>query len=260
MDGNNLGFAGGNNLALKHVATEYVALLNPDAFPESAWLETLIAAAEANPVVAAFGSCQMVHSSEDVIDGLGDVYHCSGLVWRDRHGKRLAATQLQPKEIFSACACAALYRTSAICEVGGFDENFFCYVEDIDLGFRLRLAGFKCLLVTDAVVEHIGAVTTGGQHSDFAVYNGHRNLVWAYVKNMPGWLFWLFLPLHFLINMVAIIRFSLSGQTKVILRAKWDAILGLPKMWRARHAIQASRKASILQLLRVLDKRFWLGR
>jgi hypothetical protein len=64
-------------------------------------------------------------------------------------------------------------------ETGGFDEDYFCYVEDVDLGFRLRLAGFRCLYVQQSVAHQSGLCTTGGQHSDFALYHGHRNLVWT---------------------------------------------------------------------------------
>jgi GT2 family glycosyltransferase len=137
-------------------------------------------------------------------------------------------------------------------EVGGFDEDYFCYVEDVDLGFRLRLTGHKAMYVPDAVVYHVGSGTTGGQHSDFAVYHGHRNVVWTFVKNMPGVLFWLMLPLHVLMNLVSILWFALQGRGGVILRAKRDALLGLPTMWRKRQCIQKTRVASIGEIWRQL--------
>jgi GT2 family glycosyltransferase len=142
--------------------------------------------------------------------------------------------------------------------VGGFDEDFFCYFEDVDLGFRLRLAGHRCLLVPGAVAYHVGYATTERRHSDFAVYHGHRNLVWTYVKNMPGVLFWLLLPLHIALNLVTIIWFSLKGQGGVILKAKWDALCGISifHIWKKRHNIQRSRIASIGEIWKVLDKSF----
>jgi len=253
--GRNFGFAGGNNRALLECDTEYVALLNPDAFPEPDWLEKLLAVAEAHPDVAAFGSRQMVHGSENAVDGMGDVYHVSGLVWRAGHGEMLRDSGAAPREVFSPCAGAALYRRDALVDIGGFDEDYFCYVEDVDLGFRLRLAGYRAMYGPDAVVHHIGSATTGGLHSDFSVYHGHRNLVWAFVKNMPGVLFWLLLPLHVVLNLVSILWFALRGQGAVILRAKRDALLGLPKMWRKRQQIQKARVATVRDIWRVLDKR-----
>lgn len=255
--GRNFGFAGGNNRAFSELNTEYVALLNPDAFPEHDWLEKLLAVAEAHPEVAAFGSRQMVHGLENIVDGMGDVYHHSGLVWRAGHGEILSDSDVAPREIFSPCAGAALYRLTALTEVGGFDEDFFCYVEDVDLGFRMRLAGYRAMYVPDAVVHHVGSATTGGQHSCFSVYHGHRNLVWAFVKNMPGVLFWLLLPLHVALNFVSILWFALRGQGSVIVRAKRDALLGLPKMWRKRQLIQKARVASVRDIWRVLDKRLF---
>lgn len=251
----NLGFAAGNNRALAECDTEFVALLNPDAFPEPDWLKHLLAAAHARPDVAAFGSRQLCQDRPEVLDGIGDSCHVSGLVWRERHGVRQQAGDLVAQEIFSACAAAALYRRQVLVDVGGFDEDYFCYVEDVDLGFRLRLAGHKAMYVPDAVVNHVGSATTGGQHSDFSVYHGHRNLVWTFVKNMPGALFWLLLPLHLMMNVFAVIWFMARGQSRVIVRAKWDAIKGMPKVWAERQKIQARRVAKVKDIWRVLDKR-----
>ena len=163
------------------------------------------------------------------------------------------------REVFSPCAAAAMYRRDVFLSAGSFDEDFFCYLEDIDLGFRLRLEGHRCLLVPSAVVAHVGSVTSGGKQSDFAVYHGHRNLVWTYVKNMPGWLFWVCLPLHLAMNFVTVLMYTWQGKGRVILRAKRDALLGLPKMWQKRREIQKHRIVSISDIWRMLDKRFFFG-
>ncbi|ARO86366.1 glycosyltransferase [Nitrosospira lacus] len=251
----NTGFASANNIAIDRCCDfKYLALLNPDAFPEPDWLEQLLTAANAYPEVAAFGSRQLRHDNPNILDGIGDCYHISGRVWRERRGEQQRQDDLVDREIFSPCAAADLYRRQILVDVGGFDEDFFCYLEDVDLGFRLRLAGHKARYVPGAVVHHIGSATTGGQHSDFSVYYGHRNLVWTFIKNMPGVLFWILLPLHVLLNFVTIIYFISRGQGKVIWKAKQDAIKGIPKMWRKRHSIQIGRRASIIDIWRVLDK------
>jgi GT2 family glycosyltransferase len=252
--GANLGFAAANNRALLECDSEFVVLLNPDAFPEPDWLKNLVSAANTYPDYAAFGSRQLNAATPEILDGTGDVYHISGKVWRSGIGKQQKESDLIAREIFTPCAAAALYRRQALIDVGGFDEDFFCYMEDVDLGFRLRLAGHKVMYVPEAVVHHIGSATTGGSRSDFSVYHGHRNLVWCFVKNMPGFLFWLLLPAHLLLNMVSIIWFVMRGQGRVIFRAKRDALLGLPKMWQKRKLIQASRLASIPDIWRILDK------
>ncbi len=249
----NLGFAAANNRAITLAPdADWIALLNPDAFPEPDWLENLLKAAHENPDHAMFASRQMMESEAQLLDGDGDAYHISGMVWRIGHGQ--GATNDEPREVFSPCAAAALYRRDALVEAGGFDEDFFCYVEDVDLGFRLRLAGHRCLLVPDAVVYHIGSATTGGQRSDFSVYHGHRNMVWCYVKNMPGILFWACMPLHLAANAATVVIYALRGQGRVILKAKFDALSGMPGMWLKRRSIQKSRKASAAEIWRALDK------
>ena len=124
--------------------------------------------------------------------------------------------------------------------------------------FRSRLAGFRCLDAPQSVAHHVVLIKKGGQHSAFSMYHGHRNLVWTFVKNMPGFLFWLLLPLHVAMNLVSIIWFTLHGQGGVILRAKRDALLGLPNMWRKRQHGQKNRIASIGEIWRQLDKRMFL--
>jgi len=253
----NVGFAAGNNAALSLCDTDFVVLLNPDAFPEPDWLEHLLNAATTNPDYSMFGSLQVCYEKPKILDGIGDSYFISGRVLRKLHGVPLKADKLESVEIFSPCAAAALYRRQALAEVDGFDDDYFCYVEDIDLGFRLRLAGHKAMFVPDAVVRHMGSAVTGGQHSDFSVYHGHRNLVWTYVKNMPGILFWLLLPLHLLLNVVTLMWFFFHGQAAVILQSKMDAIKGLPIMWTKRHQIQIARKTTVINIWRALDKRLF---
>lgn len=251
----NLGFAAANNQAMKLLNDfEWVALLNPDAFPEPDWLENLINAAINNPDYVMFASRQLMDRNKSLLDGDGDVYNISGLAWRKSYGKRKDEAASELREIFSPCAAAALYRRDMFLSIGGFDEDFFCYMEDIDLGFRLRLIGHRCMLVPSAVVYHIGSTISGGRHSDFALYHGHRNLVWTFIKDMPGILFWLLLPLHIFLNLVSIIWFMLQGRGRVILRAKRDALFGLPNMWKKRMYIQKTRTVSSYELLRRFDK------
>jgi GT2 family glycosyltransferase len=251
--GSNLGFAGGVNHALqKSNLGQLVALLNPDAFPDVSWLDNLVNAARSFPGYAAFGSKMYSDEARRYLDGVGDAYHVSGLPWRKGHGSQDSAQYDQPMEIFAPCAAAALYRMDALKAVGLLDEEFFLYAEDIDLGFRLRLAGFSAVYVPSASVVHVGSAFVG-KHSEFQTYYGHRNLVWVYIKNMPGVLFWIFLPAHIALNFVTILWFAFHGHAQVILRSKLDALYGIPHYWRKRQRIQANRKVSILSLLRQLS-------
>src|SRR5207248_6916636 len=104
----NLGFAGGNNYGVKAAeGYKWIALLNPDAFPEPNWLETLLAATYEQPQFTFFGSRLVDAASGDRLDGTGDVYHVSGLAWRRDHGKRVQDGEPGPGEVFSPCAAAA---------------------------------------------------------------------------------------------------------------------------------------------------------
>jgi GT2 family glycosyltransferase len=255
--GENAGFARANNLAIElaSVGNDLISLINPDAFADSQWMEELLFAAQNRPEFDVFASKLIKARDTAVLDGVGDAYHVSGLVWRKAHGLPVQASGVSVSEVFSPCAAAAMYRRQALVDIGGFDEDFFCYVEDVDLGFRLRLKGHRAVYVCEAVAYHVGSDSSGGQHSDFAVYHGHRNLVWTFVKDMPGFLFWLLLPLHVLLNLASILWFVVHGRGHVIWRAKLDAVLGLPKMWAKRQRIQKARTASIAEIWRQLDKR-----
>ena len=252
----NIGFAAANNHAARLVSKEcnWLALLNPDAFAAQDWLERLIAAANAYPEYAFFGSRLIQYDHSDILDGEGDMMHISGWAWRKNRGMTATRNAMKPTEIFSPCAAAALYRRDVWEAAGGFDENYFCYFEDVDLGFRLRLAGHRCLIIPNAAAYHVGSVATGGRHSDFAIYHGHRNLVWTYIKNMPGTLLGPLLPLHVLLNFATVVWFILRGKGRVILRAKYDALCGIPSMWKKRRDIQKKRQVSAGEIWRVLNK------
>jgi GT2 family glycosyltransferase len=255
----NIGFAAANNHAA-HLANDcqWLALLNPDAYAAPNWLENTMAATHQNPTFSVFGARLLRSDDPSRLDGIGDTYHACGLAWREGHGQMASTGSNETNEVFSACAAAAVYRREDFMSVGGFDDDYLCYFEDVDLGFRLRLFGHRCLLVPDAVVYHVGAAATGGQNSDFAVYHGHRNLVWTYVKNMPGAIFWPLLPLHIGLNLITIAWFVLRGQGAVILRAKRDALRGIPRMWRKRCEIRKHRVVSGGEIWKALDKRFFI--
>ena len=145
-----------------------------------------------------------------------------------------------------------MYPREVFLEVGGFDEDFFSYFEDVDLGFRLQLCGYRSLYVPQAVVHHIGS-STFGQRSDFAFYHSHRNLIWTYVKNMPANMFWLHLPEHILANLVYLFYYALRGRGKVLLKAKYDGIKGLSSARKKRDKIQKKRKVSSADVSKVME-------
>ncbi|HVE63926.1 MAG TPA: glycosyltransferase family 2 protein [Mycobacteriales bacterium] len=160
--GANLGFAGGNNVALRLIDTDFVALLNNDAVPEPGWLAALVTVADTHPEVAAVtgkvlldgpaGSAGVVNSAGGWVDALG---HGRDRGFRQPDDGRWDA----PAEVFYAPATACLYRTAAVHRVGLLDDDFFLYYEDVDLSWRLRLAGWAVRYTPDAVVRHAHSAT-----------------------------------------------------------------------------------------------------
>lgn len=247
----NLGFAGGNNLGARFANGRYLILLNSDAFPEPDWLENIQAGIERYPGCF-FASKQLMANSPGRLDGEGDVYHISGLAWRRSYNLPEADSRIIEGEVFSSCGAAAIYPKDAFDLVGGFDPDFFTYIEDIDLGFRLRLAGYRCIYLPSAVVHHVGTASTG-LRSKFSTYYVHRNLVWTFFKNMPAFLLVLLTPLHLAANFGLIILSLIKGQGSVLFKAIVDGFKTLGPILRKRKDIQRNRKVSNLDLLSVMD-------
>jgi N-acetylglucosaminyl-diphospho-decaprenol L-rhamnosyltransferase len=243
----NIGFAAANNRAIASVQSPWIAALNPDAFAEADWLEQLMAATRRYPDAAAFGSLQIEDRRPERLDGVGDVYHVSGLYWRGGFGQPIAGRCLEG-EIPSPCAAAALYHREALLAVGGFDEDFFCYGEDVDLGLRLRLAGHLSIQLANAVVRHVGGGSGGGRGT-LARYYGVRNRLWVFVKDMPPALFWPMLPVHLLASLATAIPAASKGELGAFARGLRDGLRGLPAAFGKRRRVQSARLGSLLPAL-----------
>ncbi len=230
----NIGFAAGNNAAADDADTPYLVFLNPDAFPEPGWLAALVTAAERFPHAVAIGSTQIRAGHPDVFDGTGDVLHASGLAYRSNYGKKRRAVP-PLSDTFAACAAAMLVRQEAFEAVGGFDESYFAYFEDVDLCFRLRLAGGVVLQSPDAVVAHVGG-GAGNERSGFADFHGARNRMRTFVKCMPAALLWPLLPVHLVANAIAC---TFALRRGVDAWSGYVAALGeFGAMWRARRSVK----------------------
>jgi len=255
--GSNTGFAFANNRAAEVARSPRIALLNSDAFPAPDWLERLLHAAETRPEFSFFGSHQYLFEPPEhlkgkgqVLDGTGDMLARNGLAWRRDHMVPANLAVRVSDEVFGACAAAALYDKEAFDEVGGFEESYFCYFEDVDLSFRLRLAGYRCLHVADAVVHHVGSASAG-MTSEFQIYHGYRNLIWSFCKNMPSDLLLRNLPAFLLLLLRILITDGMHGRRTTLLRAYRDAILGLPAvLFERRPAVQRLRRVPSAEIAR----------
>jgi len=243
----NLGFAAGNNRLAQGVAQDWILLLNPDAFPEPDLIEQLVAATRRHPDVALFGCTQTAYGAPGVIDGVGDVYHFTGLPYRGGYGQRIAPPP--EGEVFGPCGAAALIRREVFEALGGFDEDYFCYVEDVDLAYRARLLGHICIQLPGARVAHIGYASSG-RRSEFATYHGARNRFWTFFKNTPAPLLALLAPVHLGVTLLLWLLAARFGQFTLFGKALRDARAAWPNLMAKRRAIQASRTVSALEIAR----------
>ncbi|MEE9328927.1 MAG: glycosyltransferase family 2 protein [Parvularculaceae bacterium] len=235
----NIGFAAANNRAADQANGRWLAFLNPDAYAQPDWLAQMMAAARRYPEVAAFGSTQLDAVDPTRIDGAGDVYHALGIPYRGQFGRSI--DQLPPDgECLAPCAAAAFYKAETFAALEGFDERFFCYSEDVDLGFRLHLAGGTSIQLAKAIVHHEGSGISG-RYSAFSIYHGHRNRIWMSYKNLPGLLYLLLFPIQLLVNLTFWARALVSGTGGPYWRAMVDGYRGLGQFSSSRRSIQANR-------------------
>jgi GT2 family glycosyltransferase len=247
----NLGFAAAVNQGAQIARGQWLALLNPDAYADPDWLAQLIAASQAYPHVRSFGSRQTMADDATRLDGLGDAMSITGFPFRGGY-RRPDPGPLAPFESFSACGGAMLIDRDLFVGMGGLDERLFCYCEDVDLGYRLRLAGQPTIVAPAAIVAHEGSASSGGPRSDFAVFHGTRNRLWVFVKDTPPILFWLTLPLHLITTAALFARHATRGELAAPWRGFKAALAGLPAVWRWRREAQAERRASSADIARAM--------
>lgn len=264
---NNAGFAGGVNRGIRPAlarGAKYIALLNNDAIADERWLEELVATAAADERVGMVAA-KIVTMDGRRIDSTGDFYSVWGLAFPRGRGEVDSGQYDSPEmgDIFSASGGASLYRAQMLDEIGLFDERFFAYLEDVDIGFRARLAGWKIHYAPKATVRHLIGGTSSrmdisgmDMYSDvdeyegqvrlngFARYHTVKNSTYLYTKNMPGYLYWKYLP-RFLASVgMILVSDAKRGMLVSNLRANLMALMHLPAVLVDRWKIQSSRNVT----------------
>lgn len=171
----------------------------------------------------------------------------------------MASSFARCEQVFGACAAAASYRKSMLDEIGFFDEDFFAIGEDIDLSFRAKLAGYKCVYVPEALVYHKVSGTIGVE-STFQVYQSRRNVEYVYFRNMPILLIYLTFPVHILYNLLTLIHAIMNGKLTWFLKAKRDFLLHFTNVRQKRIEIQRRRKISLSDLFFSFSRTYLLRR
>ena len=193
----NTGFCHAVNAGLHLVRTPYAMLLNNDTEVEPDCLEKLLAAMERRPSCFAVQALMLSMKERDLIDDDGDRY--SALGWAYARHKNAPRNRVMNKSaagspVFAACGGAVLYRMSVFDEIGWFDERHYCYLEDIDIGWRAQIFGHRSYLEPEAAVYHAGSATTGGKYSAFKEIMTVGNNDLMRYKNMPRLQYWLNAP------------------------------------------------------------------
>jgi N-acetylglucosaminyl-diphospho-decaprenol L-rhamnosyltransferase len=252
QNGQNLGFAAGNNAGARAAAGRWLAFLNNDTIPADDWLAQLWRPFADRPEMAAATSRVVFLDDPSIVDSAGDGYLRAGGGYKHGH-RAAAAAHRQSREVFGVCGAAFLIRRDVFVELGGFDEQFFMVYEDVDLSYRLRLAGYRVWYAADAVVRHAGSGTLGRMSGD-AVYFGQRNLEWTWIKNTPWPLLVRTAGAHAVYSTAGLAHYLRAGRFGPALRGKLAAIRGIPAMVAARRRMRPLRRAG----WRAIDP--WLDR
>jgi GT2 family glycosyltransferase len=255
----NAGFGAAINQAVRSSESPYVATLNDDAVAHPEWLAKLVACADANPRAGMFAS--EVHlAGTDRLDSAGMLIAADGTSKQRGHEHHPSKFANAFDTLFPS-GSAALYRRAMLDQIGLFDESYFLYCEDTDLGLRGRWAGWECRYVPGAVVEHKYS-HSAGRASRLKAYYVERNRLYTVLKNFPMRLLWR-IRLAEAVRYIWHVIFMLQGRGKaaefrtaggsgaglvwLVLRAHLSAARRLPHLFRERRKIMAARRISPAQ-------------
>ena len=181
----NFGFSRAVNEGIKASKTPYVLLLNNDTTADKAFVRKMVEAISADDSIFSVSAKMLQMSVPDRIDGAGDLYSAWG--WAFARGKGKKSSRYTKKcDVFASCGGAAIYRRKILDEIGWFDEFHFAYLEDVDIGYRARIMGYRNVYEPEAIVWHKGSGTTGSRYNDFKVRISARNNMYLVMKNMPS--------------------------------------------------------------------------
>ena len=220
----NEGFSVAVNQGIKASRTEYVILLNNDTCADRNFVVELEKAMEKDEAVFSAGAKHISMKDMESLDDAGD-YYCA-LGWAFARGKGKKAQKFTKScPVFASCAGAAIYRKSILDKIGLFDEAHFAYFEDIDIGYRARINGYKNVFVPTAVVYHAGSATSGSRYNEFKTNLASRNSVYLIYKNMPFLQVLLNLPFLLLGFLIKTAFFFLKGYGVTYVKGLWKGVL-----------------------------------
>ena len=248
----NLGFARATNIGIRASSGEFVVLFNNDAWAEPDWLERCVTAMKDDGVIASVACRTLDYHDPAWIYSLGDGFLPNGDAVNVARGMRYRPDLPMPRWVFGPSGCTAVYRRAALEKVGLLDEDYVSFHEDVDLNWRLLLAGYKCLYVPEAVAYHVG-YATGRKVNDTVAFMSGRNRLLVLFKNLP-WSLWLRFAVPLVLRQAQMLWWAIKGNTEM-----WVRCLGalaslryLPRELRKRRAASPLRRAGTAEVVALI--------
>jgi GT2 family glycosyltransferase len=244
----NRGFAPAVNEGIRAAAGDILVLMNNDVRAEPGWLGALVAALDARPDVGSVASRMLDAKRPGIIDAAGDTMAL--MAWNAGRGEPDDARFAVGREVLSACAGAGAYRRALFDRVGLLDEAYFAWFEDVDLGIRAQLAGFRCWYEPSAVVHHLGSATAE-RMSETKTFFTVRNAMMLFFKTMP---LRRLLPWAPVMLVWPLVDPVMSGRSPLVTARAWVAFWRLlPTILRARRAVYGRGATDAARLLGLLE-------
>lgn len=246
----NYGFSYAVNIGIKKATTKYVVLLNNDTVIIKDWLENLKKTIESNPNIFSVCSKMIRMHEKNIIDDAGDEYNILGWAYKRFDGKDINFKNANKMtEVFSSCGGAVIYKREVFEKIGYFDENFFAYMEDVDISYRAKIYGYKNIYCHSACIYHIGSGTSGSKYNEFKVKLAARNNIYVPYKNMPLLQLIINIPFLFVGYLVKYLFFIKKGFGKVYLSGIKEGLNTLGKTEKTKFSINNIPNYIIIELL-----------
>ena len=251
----NRGFTGGNIAGYQQAQGDLIVLLNNDTEAHPRWLEEIHKASLDFPEAGSFASKMMYFDRREQIENCGFGVCVAGTTIDLGRDEPDGPLWTAPREVFGACGGAVAYRRSMLDEIGFLDPDFFMVYEDVDLSFRARLRGYRCIYVPDAIVYHRYRATLGKRPAHQVFYS-QRNIEFVYWKNMPAGLILRSTLQRLLYEIGAAIYFVRRGSGAAFLRSKFDVLRHFPQIVKKRRQIQRKKTVANSQILKLMQPNF----
>ena len=246
-NGENLGFAEGNNVAVEKATGDLIFFLNNDAFVNPKCLEPLIKKLNSDKKIAAVQPKILCYPEKDVIDSAGSYFLNTGFLYHFGHNKKDSSKYNAESEVFSMKGAAMLYKKSVLDKIGVFDNGYFAYFEETDLCHRTWLAGYKILYIPTSEVYHKGGMTSKRMLSSFIQYHSYKNRIFTLLKNLEAQTLFKVMPIHMLFCNAISLLYLVTGQLQLfttIHKAIWWNVFSYGKILQERKKIKKLRKVS----------------